>query len=84
MLATGHNSPKWHLLPRTVSPAPRARRAAHFAAEVHIPEWLKVGMFVLDFDQTITNKHTRGVIYSETQVTPELLTQNFADLEFFR
>ena len=41
-------------------------------------------MYVFDFDLVITNKHTRGIVYSETQVTVEELTKNFADLAFFR
>ena len=41
-------------------------------------------MFVFDFDKTITNKHTRGAIFQPGQESPEELTKNFADLEFFR
>jgi hypothetical protein len=48
------------------------------------PATLKINMVVLDFDKTITNKHTRGAIFQSSEMTDDVLSANFADLEFFR
>ena len=52
--------------------------------ELSWPSNVKTEMFVLDFDKTITNKHTRGAIFQTAQLEPEELQSNFADLEFFK
>ena len=49
-----------------------------------MPDNLKFGMYVFDFDKTITNKHTRGAVFIPSQAEPDELRKNFADLEFFR
>ena len=48
------------------------------------PEFLTAKMYVLDFDKTITNKHTRGAVWSLELSKPEELQKNFADLDFLR
>eukprot|EP00049_Salpingoeca_infusionum_P023623 m.13136 g.13136 ORF g.13136 m.13136 type:complete len:269 (+) comp5903_c0_seq1:242-1048(+) len=39
---------------------------------------------VLDFDKTITLRHTRGAIFQPSQMSDEKIMENFADLEFLR
>jgi hypothetical protein len=48
------------------------------------PEFLQYGMVVLDFDKTITNKHTRGAIFQASLAEEAELVKNFADLAFFK
>ncbi len=48
------------------------------------PRFLQYGMVVLDFDKTITNKHTRGAIFQASLMEPAELQKNFADLDFFK
>lgn len=61
-------------------------RSNHVLLPVNVvwPDSLKFGMFVFDFDKTITNKHTRGAIFQPVMAEPDELRKNFADLEFFR
>jgi hypothetical protein len=61
-----------------------SRPLSDCAAEIPFPDKLKIGMFVFDFDKTITNKHTRGAIFQTVQAEPDELKKNFADLDFFR
>lgn len=45
---------------------------------------MKIEMVVLDFDKTITLKHTRGCILQTAMLADEEILKNFADIEFFR
>lgn len=48
------------------------------------PEFLNIRMVVLDFDKTITSRHTRGAIFQTAGLEEEELRKNFADLAFFK
>ena len=48
------------------------------------PEFLQTKLIVLDFDKTITNKHTRGAIFHLAGMEVDVLKKNFADLDFFK
>eukprot|EP00050_Salpingoeca_kvevrii_P010492 m.8691 g.8691 ORF g.8691 m.8691 type:complete len:209 (+) comp2889_c0_seq1:370-996(+) len=49
------------------------------------PEFLEpIKMVVLDFDKTITKRHTRGAIFQTAALADEELLKNLADVEFFR
>ncbi|EGD80145.1 hypothetical protein PTSG_10829 [Salpingoeca rosetta] len=48
------------------------------------PENTIIKAVVLDFDKTITIKHTRGVVFQPSQLEPENIERNFVDIAFFR
>lgn len=57
---------------------------ASVSDEFACPPWLKSKLVVLDFDKTITNRHTRGAIFQPSGLDEHVLLQNFADIEFLR
>ena len=59
-----------------------AATGSQFGAEW--PEFLGTAAIVLDFDKTITQRHTNGSVLVGRQLAPDVLEKNFADLAFFR
>eukprot|EP00056_Hartaetosiga_gracilis_P005196 m.82319 g.82319 ORF g.82319 m.82319 type:complete len:134 (+) comp12082_c0_seq4:127-528(+) len=48
------------------------------------PEQSAVKAFVVDFDKTVTAKHTRGAIFQLAMLDDKRILNNFADLEFLQ